>query len=208
MIGGGKSMDALASIHGPAALGLLALATLLHESGVPLPITPVAMFLAARGIESGAHFAAFLAAMVVMTLITNLAWFIAGRRRGAAVLEVLRRFSLAADKHVTRAERDFVRWGPSTLVFGHFLPGVTLVAPPLAGAWGMKTSRFLMLTSIGAVLYSVPLLVAGVLLRGRIDVVLATLDRIHSHLLAGLACLLAGYVGWRWWRRRAGSAAA
>lgn len=200
-------MDTLASIHGTAALGLLALATLLHESGVPLPIAPVAMFLAARGIGNGAHFAAFLGAMVLTTLIANLAWFTVGRRRGAAVLDVLRRFSLAADKHVTRAERDFVRWEPSTLLFGHFLPGVTLVAPPLAGAWGMKTSRFLMLTSAGAVLYSVPLLVAGVLLRGRIDIVLATLDRIHSNLLAGLACLLVGYVGWRWWRRRARSAA-
>jgi len=122
------------------------------------------------------------------------------------VLNVLRRFSLAADAHVTRAERDFVRWGPWTLVFGHFLPGVTLVAPPLAGAFGMKTARFLTLTSIGAALYSLPLLIAGVVLRSRIELALATLDRIHSYLAVALVCLLAAYVAWRWGRRRAAPA--
>ena len=195
-------MITLAAIHGQTALWLLTLATLLHESGVPLPITPVALFLAARGIDNHADFTAFAAMMILVTLVTNLAWFIAGRRRGAAALNVLRRFSLAADKHITRAEQDFGRWGPLTLVFGHFIPGVTLVAPPLAGAFGMKTSRFLLLTSIGAALYSLPLLVAGVLLRSRIESVLATLDRIHSQVVAGLAGLLVAYVAWRWWSRR------
>lgn len=198
-------MVALPSIHGPAALGLLALATLLHEIGVPLPIAPVGLFLAARGIDDGTDFLVFTVTMIFLTLLANFAWFVAGRRRGAAVLNVLRRFSLAADAHVTRAERHFVRWGPWTLVLGHFLPGLTLVAPPLAGALGMKTSRFLVLTSIGAALYSLPLLVGGFLLRNRIEAVLETLDRVHTHLVAGLACLVAGYVVWRWvaTRRRA-----
>jgi membrane protein DedA with SNARE-associated domain len=195
-------MVALSSIHGHTALALLALATLLHEIGVPLPIAPVGLFLAARGIEGGGDFLVFEFTMIALTLVANLAWFTAGRRRGAAVLNVLRRFSLAADTHVTRAERHFVRWGPWTLVLGHFLPGVTLVAPPLAGALGMKTSRFVVLTSIGATLYSLPLLVGGFLLRNRIEVVLETLERIHTHLLGGLACLLAVYVAWRWAAKR------
>jgi membrane protein DedA with SNARE-associated domain len=200
-------MDALTMIHGPMALGLLALATLLHELGVPLPITPIALFLAARGVEDRVDLVVFTTAMVLATLAANYFWFDAGRRHGAEVFQRVGRFSLALESHVTRAERDFERWGSLTLLFGHFLPGVTVLAPPLAGAFGMSPSKFVALTSIGAVLYGLPLLLAGVLLRGEIDGVLATLDRIHSHIVVALAVAVAGYVVWRWRRRRAARAA-
>ncbi len=189
-------------IHGHMALWLLALATLLHELGVPVPIMPVALFLAARGVGDSFDLLAFTVAMVLTTLVANFLWFDAGRRHGADVLRRLDRFLPVGESHVARAERHFERWGSLTLLFGHFLPGVSMVAPPLAGAFRMSAPKFIVLTSIGAALHGLPLLVTGVLLRSRIEAVLVTLDRAHSHLVAALAVALVAYAAWRWRRCR------
>ena len=57
-------------------------------------------------------------------LLGNSIWFAAGRRYGNGVLKFLCRFSLTADTCVSRTEKSFGRWGASSLVIGHFLPGV------------------------------------------------------------------------------------
>ncbi len=112
-----------------------------------------------------------VAAITVGMLIGNAVWFAAGRHYGARVIKFLCRYSLTADTCVSRAEATFGRWGWSSLVVGRFLPGVSLVAAPLAGALGMKWSKFLALTAAGAT-YGLVVLGAGILLRNQIDTAL------------------------------------
>jgi membrane protein DedA with SNARE-associated domain len=139
---------------------ILAANTLLDELGFPLPVMPTAFVLAARGISGAGDLLLLVAAIVAGMLIGNSIWFAAGRRYGAGVLKFLCRFSLTADTCVSRTERVFGRWGCS-LVVGRFVPGVSLVAPPLAGALGMTWVKFLALTSAGAALYGLIVLSAG-----------------------------------------------
>jgi len=181
---------------------ILAGNTLLHELGVPLPVLPTALVLGARGLHRSSDLLVLVGAIAGGTLIGNSVWFAAGRRYGAGVLKLLCRFSLTADTCVSRAERAFGRWGWSSLVVGRFLPGVSLIAPPLAGALGMAWGRFLALTAAGATLYGLVVLGIGILLRSQIDTVLHALRRSGWPALAVLICAFAIYIAWRWWRRR------
>jgi membrane protein DedA with SNARE-associated domain/rhodanese-related sulfurtransferase len=143
-----------------------------------------------------------IVAIVAGTVIGNSVWFAAGRRYGAAVLRLLCRLSLSADTCVARTESAFGRWGWSSLVVGRFIPGVSLVAPPVAGALGMTWGTFLMLTAAGAALFGLVAVGAGMLLSARIESVLRWLGSLGWPAFAGAAAVLALYLAGRWWWRR------
>jgi membrane protein DedA with SNARE-associated domain/rhodanese-related sulfurtransferase len=175
---------------------ILAANTVLHELGFPLPVMPTAFVLGARGISGAGDL------LLLGMLIGNSIWFAGGGHYGAGVLKFLCHFSLTADTCVSRTERVFGRWGWSSLVVGRFVPGVSLVAPPLAGALGMTWVKFLALTSTGAALYGLGVLSAGILLRNQIDWALQELQSLGWQTFAAVIVTLAMYIAWRWWRRR------
>ena len=153
----------LAAFDGQQVLWTVAANTLLHEVGVPLPMTPTVLVAGANAVSGTFDpFLAILAivAVVAATLIGNSLWFAAGRRYGMGGLKQLGRFSGSSDAFISRAENAVGRWGGSSLVIGRFVPGVSLLAPPLAGALGMRWSKFLMLTTAGASLYGVVVVTA------------------------------------------------
>ena len=181
---------------------VLWLNTLLHELGVPVPMTPTALVAGARAVTGTLSPLLLIVMIIAGMVIGNAAWFAAGRRYGSAVLKLLCRVSISPDTCVARTEGTFGRWGWSALVIGRFLPGVTLVAPPLAGALGMKWSTFLALTVAGSALFGLVVVGAGMLLYEQIDFVLQQLIIFGWEAVGILAVLLALYIGWRWWRRR------
>ena len=181
---------------------VLWLNTLLHELGVPVPMTPTALVAGARAVTGTVSPLLLIVMIVAGMVIGNAAWFAAGRRYGSAVLKLLCRVSISPDTCVARTEGTFGRWGWSALVIGRFLPGVTLVAPPLAGALGMKWSTFLALTVAGSALFGLVVVGAGMLLYEQIDFVLQQLVIFGWEAVGILTVLLALYIGWRWWRRR------
>lgn len=181
---------------------ILWLNTLLHELGVPVPMTPTALVAGARAVTAGVNPILLIASIVVAMTLGNAAWFAAGRRYGSAVLKLLCRVSLSPDTCVARTEGTFGRWGWSALVIGRFLPGVTLVAPPLAGALGMSWSKFLLLTVAGSTLFGVVVIGAGMLLYEQIEAVLRQSSMFGWEAAGILTVLLALYIAWRWWRRR------
>lgn len=181
---------------------ILAVNTLLHELGLPLPVMPTAFVMGARGVHGAGDLLLLIVAIAAGMLIGNPVWFAAGRRYGAGVLKFLCRFSLTADTCVSRTERVFGRWGWSSLVVGRFVPGVSLVAPPLVGALGMTWGKFLALTTAGAALYGLGVLGAGILLRNQIDWAVRELRILGWQALTAAAVALAIYIAWRWWRRR------
>jgi membrane protein DedA with SNARE-associated domain/rhodanese-related sulfurtransferase len=191
----------LASIQGSRAFWALMVNTLLHELGVPVPVMPTALFLGAQAMHGTAEFLLLIFAITTGMLIGNTVWFAAGRVYGAGILKFLCRFSLTADTCVSRTEKAFDRWGWSSLVIGHFLPGVSLVAPPLAAAMGMSWSRFLALTAAGGAVYGVVLLGAGFLLRHQIESAMRMFHDLGWRAVEAIVVVLVVYLAWRWWRR-------
>jgi membrane protein DedA with SNARE-associated domain/rhodanese-related sulfurtransferase len=185
---------------------LLALNTLVHELGVPLPLMPSALLAGAQATEGQANAAALVLVMVLATLAANSLWFAAGRRYGGRVLSTLCRISLSADTCVGSTEAAFTRYGRWALVLGHFLPGVSLVAPPLAGALGMRWPVFLGLTAVGAFLYGAVLVGAGMALSDGILELTNALVQHGTESTGVVLVLVAAYVGWRWRRRIAARA--
>src|SRR5262249_56139750 len=95
-----------------------------------------------------ALFVAFVAAM-----IADLVWFEIGRRRGIRVLQFLCRISLEPDYCVRRTENTFARYGAKTLIGGKIVPGISAVATPMAGVYGLARSRFLFFDGLGILLW-------------------------------------------------------
>src|SRR5882672_8679002 len=181
------------------ALWLVALNALLHEVGVPLPLTPVVLVAGAATVAGGTHPLLLIAVVVAGMLAGNAAWFAAGRRYGSGVLKLLCRLSLSPDTCVRRTEDAFTRWGWSSLILGRFIPGVSLVAPPLAGALGMSWGKFVALSTASAAIWATAAVGAGILLHAQVGAVINVVGAFGLEALAVIALLLAAYVAWRWW---------
>jgi membrane protein DedA with SNARE-associated domain/rhodanese-related sulfurtransferase len=186
----------------PLGLGVVFLNVLLEQLGAPVPAIPtliVAGALAADGRLSGA---ALCALAVSACLIGDSAWYLAGRFYGARVMKLLCRVSLTPDICVGQTQASFERWGAKALVIAKFVPGLSMIAPPLAGATRMSYPRFASFSVLGSSLWVGTALLAGVLLKPQILPLLPRLAGLGGAGLAILLVLLSAYVLFKWWERR------
>jgi membrane protein DedA with SNARE-associated domain/rhodanese-related sulfurtransferase len=174
---------------------------LLHELAVPIPLTPTVLVAGAATSEVLALITLVLA-VVVGSVIGNALWFAAGRRFGPQVLGLLCRFSLSPDTCVARSADGFGRWGATFFIIGRFVPGVSLVAPPIAGALGMSWRKFLALTALGATVWAMVTILIGAALQPVIIASLKALTMIPAGIWLAAGLLLAGTVLWRLRARR------
>ena len=189
-------------VRSPIGLGFVFLNVLLQQLGLPVPVVPtlvVAGAVAASGRLSGY---ALYALAVAACVIADSTWYSAGRRYGGRVMSLLCRVSLSPDSCVSQTEGAFERWGPRALVFAKFVPGLALIAPPLAGATRMQFGRFIVFSAVGATLWVGAALLGGALLRNQIERLLPQAAQVGGTAAGVLVLLIAAYVAYRWWERR------
>ena len=194
-------MDFLTDLFAHHGLIAVALAVLLEQLGAPLPSTPVLLL---AGVESALREGFALRAFAVATLAAMAAnglWFWAGRRLGRRVLATLCRISISPDSCVRQNEASFSRRGVLTLVIAKFVPGLSILAPPLAGALGMPARRFLAWNLLGSALWAGTALLVGRVFHEQIDGLLRALGSLGSVALGLALAVVAVYLGWRLWRR-------
>jgi rhodanese-related sulfurtransferase len=126
---------------------------------------------------------------------------LAGRRLGRRVLSTLCRISISPDSCVRQNEASFARRGVLTLVIAKFVPGLSILAPPLAGALGMPASRFIGWNLLGSALWAGVAIGVGRVFHEQIDDLLRALARLGSAALGLAAVVVLAYLGWRLWRR-------
>ncbi len=194
-------MDLLNELFTHHGLVAVALAVLLEQLGAPLPSTPVLLL---AGVEAamreGFGSRAFMAATAA-AMAANGLWFWAGRRLGRRVLSALCVISISPDSCVRQNEASFARRGVLTLVIAKFVPGLSILAPPLAGALGMSAHRFLGWNLLGSALWAGVSIGVGWTFHEQIDAVLAAMSRLGGAALVIALTAVAGYLGWRLWRR-------
>ncbi len=181
---------------------LVFLAVLLEQAGVPLPSFTVLVAAGALVASGQVSAPAVLAAAVAAALVANLGWYLAGLRFGQKVLRMLCKVSLSPDTCVRMTQSIFVRWGLASLLFSKFIPGISLVAPPIAGAIRMPALRFLAASSFGTLLWASVYLALGYVFRDQIDRVF---DYGREHLQVVLhvtVALLLAYIAYRAVQRR------
>ncbi|MBB4654270.1 membrane protein DedA with SNARE-associated domain/rhodanese-related sulfurtransferase [Xanthomonas sp. F14] len=176
--------------------------------GLPVPALPTLVLVGAGYALQGGSDAWLagllaLAVSVLASLLGDLAWYLAGRRFGNRTLQSLCRLSLSRDTCMKKTERFFSRWGVRVLAVAKFVPGLSMVSVPMAGAMRVRPAAFLRYDALGASLWAFVGLSLGALFAHQVQDVLALLSDLGSGAVVVLAVLLACYVGWRWWRRHA-----
>src|SRR5216683_1594548 len=183
-------------------LALVFANVLLEQLGLPIPAIPtlvVAGALAAEGELSS--FAVFGVAFVAC-MIGDAIWFLAGRRYGRRVMAFLCRVSLSPDSCVRQTEFRFERWGRLTLVLSKFIPGLSTIAPPLAGAMRLGWPSFLLFNGLGVVIWAGAAIAAGMLFHAQINEFIVRLEGLGTLAAGAIGVLLGGYIALKWWERR------
>jgi membrane protein DedA with SNARE-associated domain len=134
---------------------------LVEQLGIPLPATPVLLAAGALSVDGPISFPLAFAVGVGACLIADSSWFIFGRRHGHHVLRILCKLSLEPTTCVRRTQDSFGRRRGLMLSFAKFVPGLAMLAAPVAGQNGMEFGPFLFFDSIGAVLWVGTLLTIG-----------------------------------------------
>lgn len=174
----------------------------LSQIGAPVPAMPtliVAGTLTARGQMSST---AILIASVVASLIADWIWFLLGRHYGYRVLRTLCRISLSPDSCVRETETRFERWGLKSLLIAKFIPGFSLVAPPLAGSARKSTAGFLIFDGVGALLWAGAGVVAGRAFHRAIGDLLTALTSLGWWAVVIVAGVVGLFIAGKWLERR------
>lgn len=183
-------------------LSLVFFNVLLEQLGLPVPAIPTLIIAGALAADGRLPAAGVCAAALGACLIGDSAWYLAGRSYGVRIMRLLCRISLTPDICVSQTQNTFERWGAGALVIAKFVPGLSMIAPPLAGATRMSYARFLGCSALGSALWVGVALLAGALLRPQIIRLLPRLTSLGGAALAALVALLAIYIAFKWWERR------
>jgi len=172
----------------------------LEQIGLPLPAAPVLLAAGALTATEHMNFPEALLAGVLACLAADLSWFLFGRKYGHWVLRLLCRFSLESSTCVRKTHDSFGKRGAYTLLFAKFVPGLSTVAPPVAGQTGMSLRRFLLFDTGGSFAWVGALVVGGRLFGDIIDKDPSVLDWLGRFGGALLILGILGFLASRIWR--------
>ena len=146
---------------------------LLQQLGAPVPAFPTMVLAGALSVTGVLSAPAALVAAILASLVADTAWYAAGIRYGRSVLSTLCRISLSPDSCVRQSEDRLARWGPWALVIGKFVPGLSTMAPPVAGLVGLSPRTFAVASTAAAALYFGLGLALGMVFHDQVNEVLA-----------------------------------
>lgn len=182
---------------------LIVFASVLAEQlGLPIPAVPTLVIAGALVWDQGLSAPAVFGCAFAAATLGNVAWYAAGRWQGRKVMRLLCIVSLSPDSCVRQMETQFLRWGSFALVAAYFIPGLSTVARPLAGATGVGWGRFLLMNSLGIVAWAVPCIGLGWLFHDQVNELLETLVAYGRTSVEVLLMALLAYLAYRWWQRQ------
>lgn len=188
----------LLATHGVLTVSV---ALFLKRMGIPLPGLPFLLLVGAQGARDGVFALTALAAATLASALADTAWFFAGRRYGRRMLGLMCRISLSPGTCIRRSELGFERRGALTVLLAKFIPGVAGLAPPLAGALGMRPSNFTLLNLSGTVMWTGSGMALGLLFHQQVMQLVVSVQEMGRAALPFVAGALALYVGWLFGRR-------
>lgn len=185
--------------HGEAVLFWVVFA---EQIGLPIPAIPL---LIAAGTLAGAgkmSLASAVLAPVVASLLADGIWYEMGRRRGGQVLGLICRISLEPDSCVRRTENLFLRYGVWSLLLAKFIPGLSTVAPPLAGIVGMTVRRFFFYDGLGALIWAGSCAWLGYLFSHQLERIASAASELGGRLGLLLLAALGTYIAYKFIHRQ------
>lgn len=174
---------------------------LLEQLGAPIPAYPTLVITGA--LASGGKYSAglLLLTAVCAAVISDCAWYWAGKRFGRRIMKTLCRISLSPDSCVNQTESIYLRWGAPSLIVAKFIPGFASVASALAGTIGTRRLTFVFFDAIGAALWAGLAIFLGSLFSTAIDDLLNVLTELGKWGGLLIVCAFAAFIATKWWQR-------
>jgi len=175
---------------------------LAEQMGLPLPAEP--FLLVAGGMTGQRQLSLHLTILLAIlgSLLADSIWFVMGRRKGASVLSLLCRISLNPDSCVRHTLKIFSRYGAKTLLVAKFIPGISIIAAPLAGIYLLPWLRFLLFDGLGVCLWVGSFVGVGYLFSDQIAEIAASALDLGTSLTKILVLGLVLFIAWKYIQRR------
>jgi membrane protein DedA with SNARE-associated domain len=172
------------------------------QIGIPVPAIPALLAMGALAAVGKLNFGLALLASVVASVLADSIWYTLGRARGNQVLRLLCKISLEPDSCVRRTEDVFLRYGVRSLIVAKFIPGLSTVAPPLAGMVGVSVPRFVLYSALAALLWAGTWGSLGYLAGDALSQIKDETGRLGTVLAGLVATGVAVYIAVKWIKRR------
>lgn len=185
--------------HGEVVIFLYVFA---DQIGIPVPAVPGLLAVGALAGAGKLNWVLALVSSVCASLLADFIWYGIGKARGSQVLRLLCKISLEPDSCVRRTENVFFRYGVRSLIVAKFVPGLSTVAPPLAGMIGVGLPRFAAYSALAALLWAGTWGGLGYLAGDALQHVTDETGRLGQTLGAVVAATVAVYVVVKWIQRR------
>ena len=181
------------------------LSVLTGALGIPVPVAAALVLagsLLANGHGGVALAGGTLAAGMAGAAVGDVVWFVVGRKLGAAALGLICRLSMSRDTCVRRTAEFFYKWGLSTLLFARFVPGLSIVSAPMAGASGFGFGRYMLFAMTGDALAIGVGLGIGYFLADQFRMALQMLEHYGIELGAAVAAVVVAWIAFKAFRQQ------
>ncbi|MGF7072734.1 DedA family protein [Mucilaginibacter sp. 3215] len=194
-------MNTLVELVQTYGLWLVFLITLLQSVGLPLPAFAVLIVTTAVTPATEANIIILILTGSLGTLAGDLILYFAGKRYGTGILGKLCKISMSPDTCVRSTGDIFERYGAPALTIVKFIPGLSTLAPVVAGVYAMRVTLFVFFSSIAALIYLGAAVTLGAVFRHQVDGLIAALS--HYGTMGGLfvVVLFGLYLLFKWLRR-------
>jgi membrane protein DedA with SNARE-associated domain/rhodanese-related sulfurtransferase len=177
-------------------------AVFVEQIGLPLPALPWMLAVGALAATGAFNAVWGVGVTALACVVADVIWFYLGRHRGNQVLNLLCRISLEPDSCVRRTQNAFTRYGWKGLVVAKFLPGVSTMAPPIAGMSKISVPRFVLIDGVGSVLYGACFIYLGYAFNRQIEQIEGAVSRIGGSALELIGAIIVLYIVYKFWQRQ------
>jgi len=171
------------------------------QAGLPLPSFPVLLAAGALAHAGSLNLLAVIALAALAAILIDSLWFELGRHRGGSVLKFICRTSLEPESCVGRTRKMFSQRGTWTLLVSKFVPGMNVVAAPMAGVSGVSRLRFLTLNAAGSLAFASLFVLPGYLFSRQLERMLMLAGTSGRWLLIACVTLFVAYLAIKYARR-------
>lgn len=173
-----------------------------EQMGIPVPTIPLLMAAGALAGAGRLNLLAVVSLPIFAAVCADSIWYGLGRTKGIKILQLLCKISLEPDSCVRRTQGIFSKQGARSLLLAKFVPGLSTVAPPLAGIFQMLPHRFLLFDAGGASLWAATFVGTGFIFANEIERIGALALGLGRGLAVLLIASLAAYIGYKYAARR------
>ena len=175
---------------------------LAEQAALPIPSVPLLLVSGALTRTGQLNFSSVIIYALAGCLIADNVWFRLGRRYSSKAVQFICKMSLEPDSCVRQTENIFIKYGLPSLLVSKFIPGLNVVAAPLAGGTGANYARFLVFDSLGSLMWIVSYVLAGYIFSGQLEQAAGYAERIGSGFVVIAACIFTVWIAGKYFQRR------